>query len=80
MHLHRGHLAACAVAIVVAVGFLVATGGSAGGIGLLVAALACPIAMIVAMRLLMGGRPPVRPGEGEGSPEAVTPLGDGRDG
>ena len=55
-HSHYGHLAACAVAVVVALGFVAVTGGSAGGLGVLVAALACPVAMVVAMKLLMGDR------------------------
>lgn len=51
---HRGHLLGCAVGIALALGFVAMTGGSAGGLGVLVAALACPIAMVVAMRFLMG--------------------------
>lgn len=54
--MHKGHLAGCAVGIVLALGFVAITRGSAGGLGLLVAALACPIAMVVAMKFLMGGR------------------------
>lgn len=53
--MHKGHLAGCAVGIALALGFVAFTGGSAGGLGVLVAALACPIAMVVAMKLLIGG-------------------------
>lgn len=52
--MHKGHLVGCAVGIVLALAFVAFTGGSAGGLGLLVAALACPLAMVVAMKLLMG--------------------------
>lgn len=54
--MHRSHFAGCALTIVIALGFVAFTGGSAGGLGVLVAALACPIAMIVAMKFLMGGQ------------------------
>jgi hypothetical protein len=54
--MHKGHLGFCAVGITLALGYLVLTGGSAGGFGLLVAALICPLAMIVAMTVLMGGK------------------------
>ncbi|HET9443470.1 MAG TPA: hypothetical protein VFO65_09105 [Acidimicrobiales bacterium] len=54
--MHRGHLAGCAVGIALALGYVALSGASAGGLGLLVAALACPLAMVVAMRFLMGGR------------------------
>lgn len=53
--MHKGHFAGCALALVFALGFLAFTGGSAGGIGVLIAVLACPITMILAMRFLMGG-------------------------
>lgn len=52
--MHKGHDTVCAIGIALALGFLLLTGGSAGGLGLLVAALACPIAMVVAMKFLMG--------------------------
>ena len=54
--MHKGHLAGCAVGIVLALAFVAFTGGSAGGLGVLVAALACPLAMVVAMKFLMGGQ------------------------
>ena len=52
--MHKGHLAGCAVGITLALAFVAFTGGSAGGFGLLVASLVCPIAMVVAMKFLMG--------------------------
>ena len=51
--MHRSHLRLCGVGLVVALGYLLVTGGSAGGFGLLVAALVCPLAMVVAMTVLM---------------------------
>lgn len=54
MHMHKSHFAGCAVAILLVVGYLAVTGVSPTGITLLVAVLACPIAMVVAMKLLMG--------------------------
>jgi hypothetical protein len=52
--MHRSHLRLCGVGLVLAFGYLLVTGGSAGGVGLLIAALVCPLAMIVAMSVLMG--------------------------
>ena len=52
--MHKGHLAGCAVGVVLALGFVSLTGGSAGSLGVLLAAVICPVAMIVAMKLLMG--------------------------
>lgn len=52
--MHRTHLRLCGIGLAVAVGYLALTGGSAGGIGLLIAALVCPLAMILAMTVLMG--------------------------
>ena len=56
--MHARHLVGCAVAIGLALALVVLTGGSIGGVGLLVAALACPIAMVLAMKLIMGRRMP----------------------
>lgn len=53
--MRKGHLTGCAVGVVLALSLVTFTGGSASGLGLLVAALACPIAMVVAMKVLMGG-------------------------
>lgn len=52
--MHRSHLRLCGIGLVVALGYLLLTGGSAGGFGLLVAALVCPLAMILAMTVLTG--------------------------
>jgi hypothetical protein len=52
--MHRSHLRLCGVGLVLALGYLALTGGSAGGFGLLIAALVCPLAMILAMTVLMG--------------------------
>jgi hypothetical protein len=52
--MHRSHLRICGLGLVLALGYLLLTGGSAGGVGLLIAALVCPLAMIVAMSVLMG--------------------------
>lgn len=52
---HRGHLWMCALGLVAALGYVALSGGSPGGIGIVVAALVCPIAMLLAMKLLMGG-------------------------
>ncbi len=52
--MHRSHLRLCGIGLVLALGYLVLTGGSAGGVGLLIAVLVCPLAMIVAMTVLMG--------------------------
>ena len=53
----KAHLTGCAAGIAVALVVVAITSGSTGSLGLLVAALACPIAMGVAMRLLV---PPQR--------------------
>ena len=60
--MHRSHFKLCAVGLVLALGYLVLTGGSAGGVGLLIAALICPLAMVLAMTVLMG--------HGSGQPSA----------
>lgn len=54
--MRKGHLVGCGIAIVLVLGFLAFTGGSSAGLGLLVVALACPVAMVVAMKFLMGGQ------------------------
>jgi uncharacterized membrane protein len=52
--MHRSHLGLCGIGLALAFGYLVLTGGSAGGVGLLIAALVCPLAVILAMSVLMG--------------------------
>ena len=70
--MHRTHLRLCGVGLVLALGYLVLTGGSAGGVGLLIAALVCPLAMIVAMTVLMG-RDAHQPAAGHAD-ERVEPV------
>jgi hypothetical protein len=52
--MHNRHLAGCAVMLAVALGFLVVTGGSSAGLGLVLVALVCPLAMILGVKLLLG--------------------------
>ncbi len=52
--MQRSHLRLCGAGILVALAYLVLTGGSAGGVGLVIAALVCPLAMLLAMSVLMG--------------------------
>lgn len=52
--MHRSHLRLCGLGVLVALGYLILTGGSASGVGLLIAALVCPLAMILTMSVLMG--------------------------
>lgn len=59
--MHRSHLRLCGVGLVLALGYLLLNGGSAGGVGLLIAALVCPLAMIVAMSVLTGDKTPHHP-------------------
>lgn len=53
MHHHR-HLAGCGIMLALAIGVLVWTGGSSTGLGLLLVALICPLAMILGVKLLLG--------------------------
>lgn len=55
--MHRSHLRLCGLGLVLALGYLLLTGGSAGGVGLLIAALVCPLAMVLAMTVLLGHGP-----------------------
>jgi high-affinity Fe2+/Pb2+ permease len=66
--MHKGHLTTCGLMLAVAVGFLILTGGSTSGLGLVVVALVCPLAMIVAMKLLMGDQ------RADGHHEAAEPA------
>lgn len=52
--MHRNHLVGCAAGIAIALTVVSLSGGSAGGLGILAAALICPIAMTAAMFFLMG--------------------------
>ena len=57
---HKGHLIGCLAGIALALALVAVTGGSAGGLGVLVVALACPVAVVVAVKLLMGDQRPER--------------------
>jgi hypothetical protein len=52
--MRRTHLIPCLAGLIVAVALVAATGASAASLGLLVAAVACPLSMLVAMRLVIG--------------------------
>jgi hypothetical protein len=67
--MHKGHMTGCAIAIGLAVVLLATTGGSVGGLGLLLAVLICPITMGAAMWLLMGSQRQ----RGAAGPDEVTP-------
>ncbi|MFP5254370.1 MAG: hypothetical protein ACLGI8_00785 [Acidimicrobiia bacterium] len=54
--MHKGHLTGCAIAFGLALAVFTVTGGSIGGLGLLLAVLICPLTMAVAMWLLMGSQ------------------------
>lgn len=71
MAMHKGHFAFCAVGLVAALGVLALTGGSAGGVGLIVAALVCPLAMVLAMGILVGRD---RPSETRSERDDSTPV------
>ena len=58
--MHKGHLTGCALAIAVALAVFTFTGGSTGGLALLLAALICPLTMGAVMWFLLGGRNAVR--------------------
>lgn len=73
--MHKSHLVGCAIGIALALVVVGLSGGSAGSLGVLVAALACPLAMVVAMWALMrhgehGDAEPVagRPADAEAGP------------
>ncbi|MBK5221826.1 MAG: hypothetical protein JJE52_02900 [Acidimicrobiia bacterium] len=52
--MHKGHFAGCAIALLAALGFIAISGASSSSLVLLVAVLACPLAMVLAMKFLMG--------------------------
>lgn len=56
--MHRTHLLGCAAIIGLALVGVMLTGGGAGSVGFLVAAIICPAAMVTAVWLLMGRRRP----------------------
>lgn len=51
----KSHLAPCVVGVALAVAVFIALGGSASSLGFLAVVLACPLMMIVMMRMMMGG-------------------------
>jgi hypothetical protein len=53
--MHKNHLVGCAAGIAIALAVVALSGGSAGGLGILAAALVCPLVMTAAMFFLMGG-------------------------
>lgn len=52
--MRKGHFAGCVIAIAIALALFAATGGSIGGLGLLLAVLICPVTMAAVLWLLMG--------------------------
>lgn len=65
--MHKGHMVGCVIAIGLAIVVLATTGGSMGGLGLLLAVLICPLVMGAAMWFLMGTQRRVQT---ENSPDA----------
>jgi hypothetical protein len=54
--MHKGHMTGCVIAIGLAVVLFATTGGSIGGLGLLLAVLICPLTMGAVMWFLMGSQ------------------------
>lgn len=54
--MHARHLTGCAIAIGLALILFTTTGGSIGGLGVLLAVLICPLTMGVVMWFLMGSQ------------------------
>lgn len=63
--MHR-HWMICGAVLAAAALVILTTGWTAGSAGLVVAALACPLAMVVAMKVLVGGQR--SPTEAPGAP------------
>lgn len=53
--MHKNHIVGCGVGIAIAMAVVVLSGGSAGSLGVLAAALLCPVAMVGAMWYLTRG-------------------------
>jgi hypothetical protein len=66
--MHKRHMTGCVIAIGLALVLFATTGGSAGGVGLLLAVLICPVTMGAAMWFLMGSQR-----HGAGHAEEATP-------
>ena len=54
--MHNRHMIGCGVMLALAFGLLIVTGGSSAGLGLVLVALICPLAMILGIKLLLGDR------------------------
>ncbi len=54
--MHKGHMTGCVIAIGLALVLFATTGGSIGGLGLLLAVLICPLTMGAVMWFLMGSQ------------------------
>ena len=72
--MHKGHLVGCGIGIVVALSFVAISGASMRSLGFLVPTLACPLAMIIAMKFLMGGTQRGAHHHGESDLAADRPL------
>lgn len=55
--MHKSHLLGCAIGITAAIVLLGLSGGSVGAVGVLVAALACPLVMLLMMKTMMADTP-----------------------
>jgi hypothetical protein len=71
--MHKGHMTGCVIAIGLALVLFATTGGSIGGLGLLLAVLICPITMGAVMWFLMGSqrRGPVSSQDGTSDSQVV---------
>jgi hypothetical protein len=67
--MHKGHMTGCVIAFGLALVLFATTGGSIGGLGLLLAVLICPITMGAVMWLLMGSQRRA----GTSHPDEATP-------
>lgn len=70
--MHKGHLTGCAIAFGLALAVFTVTGGSIGGLGLLLAVLVCPLTTGVAMWFLMGSARHGAEHRGERSPDPTV--------
>lgn len=68
--MHNRHLIGCGLMLAVAFGFLVMSGGSSAGLGLVLVALICPLAMILGVKLLLGEHQSSEPDQSDEAPVA----------
>jgi hypothetical protein len=68
--MHNRHLAGCGIMLALAFGFLVVSGGSSAGLGLVLVALICPLAMILGVKILLGERESANPHSSDQTPAA----------